>query len=94
MPAELERLFGIVKIRRMGEKLGFEKIIIKNGVMIAFFISNPMASYYRSDRFTKVLENITANPKMFELKQNENRLRILVRNVNGISAACDILKKL
>lgn len=94
LPEELERLFGIVKIRRLGEKLGFEKIIIKNGVMITFFISNPMSSYYRSPMFTKVLEGINADPKRFELKQNDSRLRILVRNVDGIQAACDILKKL
>ncbi|MDE5956388.1 MAG: transcription-repair coupling factor, partial [Bacteroidales bacterium] len=94
MPAELERLFDIVRIRHLGEKLGFEKIIIKNGVMIAFFISNPMASYYRSDRFSGILESITANPRLFELKQNDNRLRIMVRNVDGIPKAFDILKKL
>lgn len=94
MPAETARLFDIVRIRHLGEKLGFEKIIIKNGVMIAFFISNPMASYYRSDRFAKILESITANPKLFELKQNDSRLRIIVRNVDGISRAYDILKKL
>lgn len=36
LPVELERLFDIVRIRHRGEKLGFEKIIIKNGIMIAF----------------------------------------------------------
>jgi transcription-repair coupling factor (superfamily II helicase) len=38
LPVELKRLFDIVKIRQLGQKLGFEKIIIKNGVLIAFFI--------------------------------------------------------
>lgn len=36
LPVELERLFDIVRIRHRGEKLGFEKIIIKNGILIAF----------------------------------------------------------
>ena len=94
MPEELERLFDIVKIRRIGQKLGFEKIIIKNGVMIAFFISNPLSQYYRSDRFSKILENISVNPNTIELKQNDNRLRIFVKNVNSVSKAYDILTKL
>ena len=94
MPDELLRLFDIVRIRQLGVKLGFEKIIIKNGVMIAFFISNPLSQYYRSDRFSKMLENITSNPNLFELKQNDNRLRIFVRNVDGTSKAYSILKKL
>ena len=94
MPDELVRLFDIVRIRQIGVKLGFEKIIIKNGVMIAFFISNPLSQYYRSDKFSRILENVTANPKLFELKQNDNKLRIFVRNVEGTEKAYSILKKL
>ena len=94
VPEELSRLFDIVRIRQYGQKTGFEKIIIKNGVMIAFFISNPLSQYYRSDRFSKILENISLNPKIFELKQNDNKLRIFVRNVDSIAKAFDILKKL
>ena len=62
--------------------------------MIAFFISNPLSQYYRSDKFSKILESISNNPKLFELKQNDNRLRIFARNVEGISKAYSILKKL
>ena len=94
MPEELSRLFEIVRIRQLGVKLGFEKIIIKNGVMIAFFILNPLSQYYRSDRFSRILEKISQNPKIFELKQNDNKLRIFVRNVDGIKKAYSILNKL
>ena len=94
IPEELSRLFEIVKIRQLGQKLGFEKIIIKNGVMIAFFIYNPLSQYYRSDRFSKILENISLNPKIFELKQNDNKLRVFVRNVDTLSKAYDVLRKL
>ncbi len=94
IPDELSRLFDIVRIRQLGQKLGFEKIIIKNGVMIAFFISNPLSQYYRSERFSKIIENITLNPRLFELKQNDSKLRIFVRNVDSISKAYNILSKL
>ncbi len=94
LPDELLRLFDIVNIRQLSQKLGFEKIIIKNGVMIAFFISNPLSRYYKSDVFAGILENVTKNPKLFELKQNDNRLRIFSRNVESISKAYSILKKL
>ena len=94
LPEELTRLFDIVRIRQLGQKLGFEKIIIKNGVMIAFFISNPLSQYFRSERFSKILENITLGYKQFELKQNDNKLRIFVRNIDSISKAYDTLSKL
>ena len=94
LPEELLRLFDIVKIRQLGQKLGFEKIIVKNGVMIAFFISNPMSKYYKSDRFSKILESLSAHPKLFELKQNDSKLRIFVRNIDSISKAYEILMRL
>ena len=94
MPEELKRLFDIVRIRQLGQKLGFEKIIIKNGVMIAFFISNPLSQYYKTDRFAKILENVSVNPKLFELKQNDSKLRIFSRNVDSIAKAYEVLKRL
>ena len=94
MPVELERLFDIVRIRQIGKSLGFEKIIIKNGVLIAFFISNPLSQYYRSNKFSKVLENVSAHPNVFEVKQPDGRLRIIVRNVNSLEKAYKILKML
>ena len=94
IPEELSRLFDIVRIRQLGQKLGFEKIIIKNGVIIAFFILNPLSQYYKSDIFAKILENITLKPRLFELKQNDNRLRVIVRNIDTISKAYEVLGKL
>ena len=94
MPVELERLFDIVRIRQLGKSLGFEKIIVKNGVLIAFFISNPLSQYYRSDKFSKVLERVSAHPNLFEVKQPDGRLRIVVRNVDSLEKAYKILKML
>jgi transcription-repair coupling factor (superfamily II helicase) len=94
IPVELDRLFDIVRIRQLGVKLGFEKIIIKNGVMIAFFISNPLSQYYKSDRFSKVLDSVSSHGQLFELKQPDGRLRIVVRNVDSIAKAYETLKKL
>ena len=94
LPEELKRLFDIVKIRQLGQKLGFEKIIIKNGVLIAFFISNPLSQYYRTDRFSKILENVSLHPNLFELKQNDSKLRVFSRNIDGVAKAYEVLKKL
>jgi transcription-repair coupling factor (superfamily II helicase) len=94
MPEELKRLFDIVRIRQLGQNLGFEKIIIKNGVLIAFFISNPLSQYYRTDIFSKILENVSLNPNLFELKQNDSKLRIFSRNIDSVAKAYEVLKKL
>jgi transcription-repair coupling factor (superfamily II helicase) len=94
MPRELENLFDVVRIRQAGEKLGFEKIIIKNGILIAFFIANPMSPYYRSAVFGRVMEKVSDTCSLFELKQNDGRLRIISRGVNSTSSALQTLKLL
>ena len=93
LPAELENLFEVVKIRNLGASLGFEKVIVKNGILIAFFIANQMSPYYKSQVFAGVLEKTAAMPR-YELKQTESKLKIVVRNVPSLKAAHSILGKL
>ncbi|MDD6253214.1 MAG: transcription-repair coupling factor [Bacteroidales bacterium] len=94
VPEELSRLFDIVRIRHLGERLGFEKIIIKNGILIAFFISNQMSSYYRSKTFSNVLEKVGSTGGLFELKQNDAKLRVICRKVDSLTVAYQVLRKL
>ena len=94
IPDELDRLFYIVRIRNLAGNLGFEKVIIKNGVMIAFFISNPMSQYYHSKKFEGVIDNINANSGIFELKQSDDRLRIFSRNIPDLKKAYSALCRL
>lgn len=94
LPEELDNLFYVVKIRNAGARLGFEKIIIKNGLLIAFFVSNPMSPYYKSETFASVMEKIASCQGIIELKQNENKLKILSRNVVSLKQAYGILSRL
>ena len=94
LPEDLDNLFYVVKIRNAGARLGFEKIIIKNGLLIAFFVSNPMSPYYKSDTFASVMEKIASCQGSIELKQNENKLKILSRNVVSLKQAYGILSRL
>ena len=94
LPEEVDNLFYVLRIRNAGMRLGFEKIIIKNGLMIMFFISNPMSPYYKSEVFTNVLKRISAEPELFNLKQVETRLKIVIRGVDSVPKAYSVLEKL
>lgn len=94
MPEEVDNLFMVVKIRNHGGALGFEKIIIKNGMMIMFFISNPMSPYFKSKEFTKVLENVNANERLFNMKQSEGKLKIVTRGIDTLQKAFQVLSLL
>ena len=94
LPEELENLFWVVKIRNLGESLGFEKIIIKNGLFIAFFIANQMSPFYKSETFDKVLHNIADHTNSFDLKQSEGKLKIVSRGIDTMEKAYLHLSKL
>ena len=92
-PPEVDNLFNVVKIRNLASTLGFEKVIIKNGMFICFFISNALSPYYKSDRFNNLLVKI-GNDSPFTLKQSDGKLKIITRGIDSTEAALRVLKKL
>ncbi len=94
MNTEVENLFEVVKIRNAGSRLGFEKVIIKNGMFIAFFISNQMSPYFRSDVFARILKKINAGTYNLELKQSEGKLKIITRKIDTLAKVREILGRL
>ena len=94
LPDEVKNLVNVVKIRNRGSATGFEKIIIKNGMQIMFFVSNPMSAYYQSKEFEKVIAKVNENESLFKFNQDGGKLRIVSRGVDTLDKALVILKKL
>ena len=93
LPEPAQNLFYVVKLRNLGESLGFEKIIVKNGMFIAFFVSNPMSPFYKSDTFQNVLER-TASIDNLSLKQSEGKLKVVTRGIDSMQKAYALLQKM
>ena len=93
-PEELENLFNVVKIRNLGASRGFEKIIVKNGMQIMFFIGNPMSPYYKSKEFGAIIDSVNAGKTRFSFVQKDGRLRVITRGVNSLSTALKNLQTL
>ena len=94
LPEEVKNLLNVVKIRNLGTRLGFEKIIVKNGMQIMFFVSNPLSPYYKSKVFETVLGRVNENSQLFKFNQDGGRLRTVSRGVDSLDKALQILKKL
>ncbi len=94
MPEQVNNLFKVVKIRNLGAVLGFEKIIIKNGMLIMFFVNNPLSAYYQSKQFEKVFGKVNDHADLFKINQDGGKLRTVSRGVDSLQKALDILKKL
>ena len=94
LPQEVKNLLYVVKIRNLGTQMGFEKIIIKNGMLIMFFVNNPMSAFYQSKLFERILDRVNQNADQFKFNQDGGRLRTVSRGVDSLEKAYQILKKL
>ncbi|MBP5708192.1 MAG: hypothetical protein J6W61_00290, partial [Bacteroidales bacterium] len=91
LPKEAKALLDIVKLKWIANKLGMEKIIMKNGLFIAHFVSDPSSSFYRDPIFISLMNYINRNQKTMAMKQKNNILSLTIKNASSIKAIYDIL---
>jgi transcription-repair coupling factor (superfamily II helicase) len=87
LPEEARQLTYIVRLRWLAIELGFEKIIMKNGILIAYFVNNQMSSYYSSEKFAHILAFLQKQHKRFRMKEQKEKLYITVENVTSVEQA-------
>ena len=94
MPEEVKNLLEVVKLRNLGARSGFEKIIVKNGMQIMFFVSNPMSGYYQSKQFERIIGKLNDQPALYKVNQDNGKLRTVTRGVNSMEKALQVLQRL
>ena len=94
VPQELKNLLLVVKLRNLGASSGFEKIIVKNGMQIMFFVSNPMSGYYQSRQFERIIGRVNDNSALFKVNQDNGKLRTVSRGVDSMEKALQVLQRL
>ena len=64
----------------MATKLGLEKVIMKKGKLVGYFINDQKSGFYQSTNFTKLLQYIQKNPTLGKMKEKQTRngLRLLL----------------
>lgn len=92
IPKQLEQLMFIVRLRQAAIKIGFEKIVIKNGIMLIYFVSDKHSDYYQSEKFSEILNKLNSNPRKFVLKEQNDKLLLRVSNVDNVEYAYNIVK--
>lgn len=81
LPKQINELFDGLRIRWIAKKIGFERIILKNGKLRCYFLDNPKSPYYESPYFPKVMEHIQNSKKKCNLKQSGNSLILVYDNI-------------
>ena len=85
-------LMNIVPLRRLGRSLGMERILLKNGQMMLYFVSNPDSAFYRSATFGRSLAYITHNLRRCTLGEVKQKRRMVVKAVPTATEALQVLR--
>ena len=93
VPQEVCQLAYVVRLRRLAVSLGFEKIVLKNGMMIVYFIFNQLSPYYRSSLFSQMLQHIQKQPNI-RVKEQNSKLFLTIPGVESVEKAYSIMLKM
>ncbi len=89
IPESVEQLISSVRLRWIGEQLGFEKISLKGGRMRCNFITSNDA-YFNSEIFGRILAFIQQNKKC-RLKDAAGKPMLVMEEIESVSTAIDLL---
>ena len=91
LPVEAEDLLNSVRIKWIANAMGLEKIVMKQGKMIGYFISDQQSGFYQSPQFNKVLQFVQVFQTICKIKEKQTRngLRLLLvfDNIKSIDKA-------
>lgn len=96
LPKQAISLLNSIKIKWVATQLGIEKLVMKQGKMICYFVSDQQSSYYQSGRFSQVLQFVQMQSKLCSMKEKQtpNGLRLLLtfENVKSIRKALELIQ--
>jgi transcription-repair coupling factor (superfamily II helicase) len=90
IPASVQELVNSVRLRWLGEELGFEKITLKGEKFRGYFVTNNDA-YFNSEIFGKILQFVQKHPRQCKLKDQAGKATLFIENINSVDAAIELL---
>ena len=98
LPHQAQALLNSVRLKWKGQSLGWERILLKKGRMVAYFISNPDSPYFQSSLFTKLLQWVHKHQGKVMMKEKSTpqglRLQLSFTKINSVSEALSALPDL
>jgi len=73
LPSEAINLLKSVALKWLAAEIGFEKIVMKNGIFLGYFPGNPQDKFYQTDKFRHIISYLTQNPAQAQLKEKAGK---------------------
>jgi transcription-repair coupling factor (superfamily II helicase) len=98
MPPRAVALMNSIRIKWIASRLGIERLVMKQGKMIGYFVSDQQSDYYKSNRFMAVMHFVQKHSSICKIKEKEtkNGLRLLLTfdNVKSTRKALEMMELL
>ncbi|HOF20383.1 MAG TPA: hypothetical protein PLO24_03955, partial [Bacteroidales bacterium] len=94
LPGPAAALLDIVRIKWLAVRLGMEKIMLKNDLLIANFVSDPDSPFYRSPLFVSIMTYVNRFPGKMSVRQKETKLSLTVRDIRSVQSAIHALSNI
>ncbi|MBN2666240.1 MAG: transcription-repair coupling factor, partial [Bacteroidales bacterium] len=92
LPPPASSLLNVVRIKWIASRLGIEKILLKNNLLIAFFVSDPNSKFYRSSLFVSFMNYVNRHQKRMSVKQKESKLILTITGIENVRSSIGILQ--
>ncbi len=90
IPAVGEELLRVMPLKWAACRLGIERVMLKQGRMALYFVSDLNSNYYASQAFGKVLAYASWHPRDCKFREGEKR-SILVNKITTVEQALKVL---
>lgn len=94
VPHEGEELMQVVMLRRLGRRLGCEKVMLRQGIMTMQFVSNQASAFYKSKTFDRIIKYVMDNPRRCNFKDMNGHRLIKIGNVPSVAEAVTVLRNM
>ena len=92
LPKPVIDLLNTVRLRWTAKDLGFEKIALRDNLMVAHFVSNQESAYYETETYHQVMQYIINHPKRCALKEAHGKLILTIKEVASVTQALDLVR--
>ena len=89
-----EELINVVPLRVLGKQLGIEKLMLKQGKMFLYFVSNPDSPYFQSEAFGRILDYVSRHPRQCNFREANGKRSVVISSVPSVIAALTICREI
>ncbi len=98
LPKEAVNLLKSVSLKWLASDIGFERIVMKNGIFLGYFPANPQDKFYQTDNFRHIISYLTQNPAEAQLKEkvtkDGNHLMMRKDKIKNVDEVNTLLKSI